>query len=135
MYDTLKAKYSENRIVVIGQSIGSGAASFLSAHNQPKMVILQAPYYSIADWIHQLVPALKIVNNSFKLETYSYLKKITYQLVLIHGDVDDAVYYGSSKKLSRFIKPTDRFITLPGEGHNDFTKNETYLTWIKRLLK
>jgi esterase/lipase len=63
MYDTLKAKYSENRIVVIGQSIGSGAASFLGAHNQPKMVILQAPYYSIADWIHQLVPALKIVNN------------------------------------------------------------------------
>ena len=134
-YDTLKARYGEERIIVIGQSIGTGATAFLAANNHPKSLVLQAPYYSIEDWIHQMVPNLQIVDNPFKFETYKWVKQATCPIVLIHGDADDAVYYGSSEKLSKFLKPKDKFITLKNEGHNDFTKNEQYLKTLKSLLE
>lgn len=130
-YDTLKARYGEEGIIVIGQSIGTGAAAFLVANNHPKKLILQAPYYSIEDWIHQLAPNLQIVDNPFKFETYKWIKQATCPIVLIHGDADNAVYYGSSEKLSKFLKPKDKFITLKNEGHNDFTKNQQYLEALK----
>lgn len=134
-YDKLKAQYGEERIIVIGQSIGTGPAAFLAANNHPKRLILQAPYYSIEDWIHQLAPSLHIVDNPFKFETYKRLEQTTCPVVLIHGNADDGVYYGSSKKLSKLLKHDDLFITLKGEGHNDFTKNQDYLRALKSLLK
>ncbi|MFC6100303.1 alpha/beta hydrolase [Olivibacter domesticus] len=133
-YDTLKARYGEERIIVIGQSIGTGAAAFLAANNHPKKLILQAPYYSIEDWIHELAPNLQIVDNPFTFETYKKIEQISCPIVLIHGDADDAVYYGSSQKLSKLLKDGDEFITLKSEGHNDFTKNQQYLKALKDLL-
>jgi len=134
-YDTLKTRYGEERIIVIGQSIGTGAAAFLAANNHPKKLILQAPYYSIEDWTHQLVPNLQIVDNTFKFETYKWIKQVTCPIVLIHGDADKAVYYGSSEKLSKLLKDGDEFITLKNEEHNDFTKNGQYLKALKSLLE
>lgn len=134
-YDFLAARYTEQKIIVIGQSIGSGSAAYLAANNRPRKLILQAPYYSIEDWIHQLVPSLQIVDNLFKFETSKRLAETTCPIVLIHGDADDAVYYGSSEKLSKFLKPKDRFITLKGEKHNDFTKNQEYLKVLRELLE
>lgn len=134
-YDTLKARYGEERLAVIGQSIGTGAAAFLGAHNHPKMMVLQAPYYAIEDWIHHMVPSLRLVDNLFKFETYRRLQQTTSPIVLIHGNADDAVYYGSSERLSKFLKPEDKFITLTGEGHNDFTKNKQYLKLLAKLLE
>jgi len=135
LYDILKSQYGEKQIVVIGQSIGTGAAAFLAAHNRPRMLILQAPYYSIEDWIHHLAPTLRIVNNPFKFKTYKRLERTTCPVVLLHGDADDAIYHGSSEKLSKCLKPNDQFITLTGEKHTDFTKNQQYLELLEKLLK
>lgn len=134
-YDTLKARYGEERIIVTGQSIGTGSAAFLAANNHPKKLLLQAPYYSIEDWIHSLVSNLRIVDNPFKFETYKKMEQISCPIILIHGDADDAVYYGSSQKLSKLLKDGDKFVTLKGEGHNDFTKNQPYLKALKKLLE
>jgi len=134
-YDFLKTRYTEKQIIVIGQSIGTGPAAFLAANNRPKMLILQAPYYSIEDWIHQLEPSLHIINNPFKFETYRRLEITVCPIVLIHGNADDGVYYGSSEKLSKFLKAKDKFVTLERERHNDFTKNKEYLKLLAQLLE
>ncbi len=70
----------------------------------------------------------------YKFNTYLILGKIKAPIIIFHGDADEAIYYGSSQKLSAFFKPKDRFITLRGEGHNDFTKNSTYLLELKTIL-
>lgn len=133
-YDYLKNIYGEDKITILGQSIGSGLASYLAAHNKPKNLILQAPYYSIEDWIHHLDPKIKIEDSLFKLENYKWLKLIKCRITLIHGDLDNGIYYGSSKKLSKLLKPQDSFITLSGEGHTNFTENEKYRNVLRDIL-
>lgn len=135
VYDKLKLTYSESKIIVIGQSVGTGPAAMLAASNNPKKLILQAPYYSLPDWIHNVVPDIDTLNMKYQFKTYEYLQKTKASVIIFHGDADDAIYYGSSKKLSKFFKQGDRLFILKGEGHNDFTRNQDYLKQIQTVLK
>ena len=135
IYENLKSDYPEKHIIIIGQSIGSGPAAVLAAENKPKKLVLQAPYYSLTDWIRNVVPDLDTTLIRYKFETYQSIRKVTAPIVLIHGDADSAVYYGSSQKLKAFLKPGDKLITLSGEGHTDFTKNKVYLARLRTVLK
>ena len=135
VYNYLKQFYPENKITVLGQSIGTGPAARLATNNHPKQLILQAPYYSIVDWIQNIVPAMDTSIISYKFNTYQFLQSMQTPVVIFHGDADKAIYYSSSQKLSAFFKPGDQLITLKGEGHNDFTKNAEYLKALKTIFK
>lgn len=135
VYNYIRANYPEKEIVVLGQSIGTGPAAYLAAHNHPKRLILQAPYYSIEDWVAHVAPELTLSDNLFHFKNYEYIQQASCPITLIHGDADSAIYYASSLKLREFLKPGDELITLKGEGHNDFTLNNDYKNSLKRWLK
>jgi uncharacterized protein len=135
VYDKLKLTYSESKIIVLGQSVGTGPAAMLAAKNNPKKLILQAPYYSLPDWIHNVAPDVDTSKMKYQFRTYEYLQKTKASVAIFHGDADDAVYCGSSQKLSLFFKQGDKLFILKGEGHNDFTKNKNYLEKLKEILK
>jgi len=135
VYNYLIKSYSEDRMVIIGQSIGTGPAAWLAANNYPKKLILQAPYYSLTDWIQHLVPGIDTSFIRYKLNTFQYIQQTKVPITIFHGDADEAVYYSSSVKLKAFFKQGDELITLTGEGHNDFTKNKDYLRSLMLILK
>jgi len=135
VYDKLKLNYPESKIVVIGQSVGTGPAAMLAANNNPKELILQAPYYSLPDWIHNVAPDVDTSNMKYQFRTYEFLQKTKAPVIIFHGDADNAIYYGSSQKLSSFFKQGDKLFILKGEGHNDFTRNKDYLEKLKTVLK
>ena len=134
-YDSLKAGYPENKIVVLGYSIGTGPATMLAATNHPGKLILQAPYYSLSDAIHFLYPAVDTTQVPFQFNTYEYLPKVVCPIVIFHGNVDKTFYNGSSQKLKQLFKPGDELITLKGADHADMEKNREYLVALKTLLQ
>lgn len=134
VYNYIKITYPENSITIIGQSIGTGPAAKLASDNHPKRLILQAPYYSISDWIQQVVPDIEPSLIRYQFNTFQYVEKTKAPVIIFHGDADEAIYYGSSVKLKASFKPQDQLITLKGEGHTDFTKNSYYLQKIKNIL-
>lgn len=134
-YDFARKNYNENKIVIIGYSIGTGPAAKLAADNNPKMLILKAPYYNLGDLIHHYYPFLPSFILKYKFKTNENLKQIAAPIYIFHGDKDEVIYHGSSVKLSKSLKDTDKFITLKGQIHNGVNDNEEYGRSISELLK
>jgi len=55
-------------------------------------------------------------------------------IVLIHGDQDEVIYYGSSLKLKELIKESDTLITIQGLGHNGMTHHADYVKAMGKIL-
>lgn len=134
-FDNLKKRYDENKIIILGYSIGSGPAAKIASVNNPKLLILQAPYYNMLDLMRKFYPLIPAFVLKYKFRTNRYLKECKMPVVIFHGDQDEVIYFGSSLKLKKLFKSEDRLITLNGQGHNGMTENEDYLIEIKKILE
>lgn len=133
-YDELRKRYKENQVVVLGYSIGTGPAAWLAATNHPRLLILQAPYYSLTDMMQRTYPIVPAFLLKYKFRTNEYLKNCKMPVVIFHGNQDEVIYYGSSLKLKKEMKATDTLIILDGQGHNGITDNLQYRSAIKTIL-
>lgn len=133
-YDQLKTMYDENHIIVAGYSIGSGPAAMLAAENKPKLLVLQAPYYSLGDLMQKLYPIVPVFLLKYKFDTYRFVEKTEAPIALFHGDQDEIIYHGSSEKLKPHLKSTDKVIILEGQGHNGMNENPAYQKALAEVL-
>jgi uncharacterized protein len=133
-YDHMKTRYAEDRMVVAGYSIGTAAAAKLAAENNPRLLILQAPYYSLPDLLQSLYPFIPAFLLKYKFETYRFVANTRAPIALFHGDQDEIIYHGSSEKLRPHLKPTDKIILLKGQGHNGMNENPDYQKALANLL-
>ena len=134
VYEQLMKKYSENKIIILGYSMGTGLAAKLAADNSPKLLILQAPYFSLVDLMKHTFPVIPTFILKYKFETNIYIKNCHMPIVIFHGNKDEVIYYGSSLKLNNFLKAPDTLITLNGQGHNNMSVNSQYQAAIKEIL-
>lgn len=133
-YNEVKKSYPENKICVLGYSIGTGFASRLASVNHPKLLILHAPYYNLTDLMRHKYPILPTFILRYRLKTNEYLKRCTMPVVIFHGDKDHGIYVGSSLKLKQAFKAGDRLFILKGVGHNGIIKSNEYQGLIPGLL-
>jgi pimeloyl-ACP methyl ester carboxylesterase len=133
-YDEMLKSYQENKIIVLGYSIGTGPAAKIAATNKPELLILQAPYYNLTDLMEHAFPIIPTFILKYKFETEKYIKDCKMPVVIFHGDQDEVIYYGSSLKLKEHFKKQDTLITLKGQGHNGMTYNPDYKINLKMLL-
>lgn len=133
-YDEVKKRYSEDKIVVLGYSLGSGPAARLASVNHPRLLILQAPYYSLTDMMKHSYPVIPTFLLKYKLETNRYIKECKMPAIIFHGDRDEVIYYQSSVKLKKWFKAADTLVTLTGQAHNGMTDNIQYRRAIAKLL-
>lgn len=133
-YNEMKKLYPENKILVLGYSIGTGFASKLASINHPKLLILHAPYYNLTDLMHHKYPIVPTFILKYKLKSNEYLKHCKMPVVIFHGDKDHGIYYGSSLKLKKAFKLQDTLITLHGQGHNGIITNEVYQRLIPTII-
>jgi len=133
-YNEIKKRYREDRIAILGYSIGTGPAAYLASKNHPRLLILQAPYYRLTDMARHSYPIIPTFILKYKFQTNEYLKNCRMPVVIFHGRQDEVIYYGSSLKLKEEMKPGDTLITLNGQGHNGITDNPEYIANLKTIL-
>lgn len=133
-YSLLKARYAEDQMVVAGYSIGTGPAAMVASENRPKLLLLQAPYYSLGNLMQRLYPIVPAFLLKYKFETFRFVSKTAAPIVIFHGKQDEIIYPGSSEKLKAHLKPTDRLILLDGQGHNGMNENLAYQRELARIL-
>lgn len=134
-YEALKKEYDEKNSIVLGYSVGSGMAAYLASTNNPKMLILEAPYYSLTDLMRNTYSILPTFILKYKFATNEYLKNAKMPIEIFHGTEDKSIYYGSSVKLKEELGEKIHLISLPNQGHNGITSNGVYQYAIKHLLE
>lgn len=133
-YDTMKTNYPENQMVIIGYSIGTGPATYLASVNNPRLLILKAPYYNLPDLATRYFKIFPPFMIRYKFRTDKYIQEVKCPVVIFHGDEDEVIYAGSSLKLRQKFKPTDSLIILKNQRHNGMNENPVYLEELKKLL-
>lgn len=134
-YKTLLKRYPENKVVILGYSVGTGLASKLASEHYARLLILQAPYYSIEDEMGQKFSFLPKFLLKYNFENYKYLKNVECPVIIFHGDKDEVINYKASLKLKNEFKKGDSLITLKGQHHNGITDNLDYQSSIKMILE
>lgn len=132
-YNKLKEIYKEEDIIVLGYSIGTALAAKLASENNPKLLIMQAPFYSFTVMMSKQFSFPTFILK-YKLRTNKYLKQCKCPVVIFHGDRDEIVDYKWSVKLKEEFQDKIQLITLHGEGHNEITTNEDYSLEMERIL-
>ncbi|NNK88925.1 MAG: alpha/beta fold hydrolase [Flavobacteriaceae bacterium] len=127
VYDTIKAQTTEDRIILYGRSLGSGFAAKLASMNNPKMLILDAPYYSLTKVTGRYMPFMPLsILLKYPLPTYKWLKYVRCPIHIIHGTADKLIPYKTSVKLSQVNPKLTRLHSIIGGGHKNLNTFESY---------
>lgn len=136
-YQQVLTRYAEHTVIIAGYSLGTGPATWLAARHQPKMLLLHAPYYSMADMAAHTIkvwPVLPDFLLRYPLETKVFVKQVTVPTTLVHGDHDNLIPYNSSVRLQALCKPRCQLITIRGGGHNGLLATPQYQQILRNIL-
>jgi len=134
VYSKLCSRYSQNKIIITGYSIGSGLATILASKNKPKALILQAPYYSFSELSSSRVPFFPNFMKKFSLETNDYLPKIKVPIYIFHGIEDQLIPVKNSVRLNKLLKGGNLFL-LKNQDHIGINENEDFQNQLKIILQ
>lgn len=135
VYNKIKEKTTEDRIIIYGRSLGSGFATKLASTNHPKMLILDAPYYSLTKVTGRYMPFMPLsVLLKYPLPTYKWLKYVQCPIHIIHGTNDKLIPFKSSIKLSKVNPKLTKLHSVIGGGHKNLNNFESYHAMIRDIL-
>lgn len=136
-YSYLVEQYDANKIVLYGRSLGSGIATKIASEvNDVNQLILETPYYSIADVAHMRFPIFPVRSLlKYKIPTFHFMKSVKCPVTIIHGTRDRVVPIKSAIKLKDSTNIPINFIEIPEGSHNDLMTFDLYKKTIGRCLK
>ncbi len=109
-----------DRIVLYGESLGSGIATKLAAENEVAAVVLEAPYSSVTDVAQShywYTPARWILLDKF--ESSDRIAEIGAPLLIFHGSADRTIPIRFAEKLFAAAVEPKELKVVPGGGHAD----------------
>lgn len=135
VYKWLYERYPEEEIIVFGRSLGSGIATRIASWNQPKMLILDSPYYSFLRHIRRYafwLPLKWLLK--YKIRTDQFIRKVSCPVFILHGNRDRLIPYKNSVLLKRQYPQKVHLITIEGGHHNDLPSFPEYHEWLYDIL-
>jgi alpha-beta hydrolase superfamily lysophospholipase len=135
IYNKIKEKVDEKYIILYGRSMGSGFAAKLASMNNPRMLILDAPYYSLSKVAKKFIPFMPLsILIKFPMPTYKWLKYVNCPIHIIHGTDDRLIPYKTSVKLSKIKPELTKLYTVIGGGHKDLNNFESYHSMLEEII-
>lgn len=135
VYNKIKEVTSEDKIVLYGRSLGSGFAAKLASINNPRMLILDAPYYSLTKVTSRYMPFMPLsLLIKYPLPTYKWLKYVQCPIHIIHGTHDKLIPFKSSVKLSQVNPKLTKLHSVIGGGHKNLNNFESYHMMLEEIM-
>jgi len=135
VYNEIKEKVDEKYIILYGRSLGSGFATKLASMNNPRKLILDAPYYSLTKVTARFAPFMPLsVLMKYPMPTYKWIKYVQCPIHIIHGTNDKLIPFKTSVKLSKINPKLTRLYTVIGGGHKNLNNFESYHKMLSEIL-
>ncbi len=118
------ARYPAERIVLWGESLGTGVAVALAAEKPVARVILESPFSSAVDIAarrYWFVPVRWLMKDQFRSDLR--VGKVAAPVLVLHGERDNVVPIALGERLYALVNAPKRFVRFPGAGHNDLGAN------------
>lgn len=109
---------SEDRIVLYGESLGTGLVAKLATEERYRAVVLEAPYSSVADVaasIYWFVPVRFLLKDHY--DTTAIIKDIQAPLLIVHGKQDRVIPVRFAERLFAAAVEPKQFL-LVDEAHH-----------------
>ena len=120
-YDWLGVRgIGADRIVLFGESLGTGVASQVASKRGVAGVILDAPYSSfvdIASFAYPYVPVRLLLQDRYQSD--QHIAKIDAPLLIMHGAKDEVIPVSMGKALFMAAIEPKKIIVFPNGGHTD----------------
>ena len=135
VYDRIKSNVDEKYIVVYGRSLGTGLATKIASVNNPRLLVLACPYYSISNNVKRYLPFVPIgLVLRFSMPTHKWMKYVKCPIKIIHGTNDRVIPMKSSIRLSKINPKRTRLYPIIGGGHKNLHNFEGYHRALKEIL-
>lgn len=134
-YDELKKQVDEKYIILYGRSLGSGFATKLASTNNPRMLILDAPYYSVSHIAKRFLPLMPMsLVLRFPIKTYKWIQYVECPIKILHGTNDKLIPFKTSIKLSKIKPEITRLYPVIGGGHNNLHTYPQFHRFLEEIL-
>ena len=106
-------------VVIFGESLGGGIATWLAAREKPRALILASAFTSIPDLGAEIYPWLPVRWLSrIHYNNFANLERINVPVLIAHSRDDEIIPYAHGKRLYAIAKQPKVFLDLDG-GHNE----------------
>jgi hypothetical protein len=117
-YAFAAARYPPARIVLFGESLGTGVAVALAAEKPVGRVVLEAPFTSAVDIgasVYWFVPVRFLMKDQFRSD--ERIGRVTAPLLVLHGERDNVVPIRFGERLFALANEPKRMVRYPQGGH------------------
>ncbi|MFT5762124.1 MAG: pimeloyl-ACP methyl ester carboxylesterase [Polaribacter sp.] len=135
VYEKLKEIINEDKIIVYGRSLGTGLATKVASMNNPRMLILACPYFSLSKNVKRYLPFIPLgLVMRYQMPTYKWIKYVDCPIKIIHGTNDKVIQFKSSLKLSKMKPSLTRLYPIIDGGHKNLHNFESYHRALEEVL-
>jgi len=106
LYERLTKEVGESRIVLVGESLGSGIVAQLAPGKSPRAIVLDSPFVSVLDRASTLYPWLPVswlLNDTYRSDRF--IGEISRPIFIVHGTEDRVTPVEDSARLAALAKP------------------------------
>lgn len=128
----------KDNIVVLGYSIGTGVATYLSSQRDVNGLILISPYdeaLSLYNATFNIFHGPLELLARYKFASIKYAQNVTTSPLIITSYDDEVINYTLSLNLATYFKTVDKTIVLENIRHNDYFLQQEVLTNIHQYLQ
>jgi pimeloyl-ACP methyl ester carboxylesterase len=131
LFDRVHAEHPN--VVVIGRSLGTGAAVWLASQRPVARLVLVTPFDSLADAGANQYPIFPVrILTLDKFESGRYAPLVTTPTRILVAEDDEVVPRSSSDRLlTRFRKGVVSYVVVPAVGHNTISQSADYWSLLK----
>ncbi len=119
-YDFLLERgVTPQRIMLLGESLGTGVAIQLAARRKVAAVALEAPYTATVDvaaGLYWWLPVRLLMKDQFR--SRDYIAKVKAPLLIQHGDADRIIPVAHGRALFAMASEPKQLVIVPGKGHD-----------------